>query len=445
MKQRIKKILSIGVFLMMAVTLVNQAGSSPMSRAADNLVTISTAEDFGSFIAAVHAGDTYAGKSVFLEADLVLDHTVVNLDVTGTGVFEGTLDGRGHTVTGINMAGGTNACLFNIGKDGDVRNLMITESYYTGTVNAAAIADTNDGIISNCVVHRTRINGVRAVGGLVCKNNGTIRNCACLDGTLKAEKPESYEEGCGGITMSNAGVVENSCNTSSVEAGGGITSIGGIVAYMENVEDADVFLCYSTAKLISQSKKGGIVGFLMNGSVDTCICSKESCEDICGDISLGEMYECSTMDGLAMLKPDFATALNAKRDPDDTELSEWVTNAGLGCVMPAFPGVLAPTPDSSDSQVSLPAPSGVKAKQAGKGKLKVTWKKVADADGYQVQVSYKKNFKKAKSYTTSKTKLVVKKLKKGKTVFVRVRGFVSDDDGPSYGTFSKKVKVKIKK
>ena len=67
-----------------------------------------------------------------------------------------------------------------------------------------------------------------------------------------------------------------------------------------------------------------------------------------------------------------------------------------------------------------------------------------DADGYSVELSSKKNFKKAKAYTTAKTKCVIKKLKKGK-VFVRVRAFVSDDDGPEYGAYSRKVKVTVKK
>lgn len=76
-----------------------------------------------------------------------------------------------------------------------------------------------------------------------------------------------------------------------------------------------------------------------------------------------------------------------------------------------------------------------KAKAAGKGKVKVTWKKVANASGYQVQVASKKK-------TTTKTSITMKKFKKGKKVSCKVRAYAGNK--ALYGAWSKAKKVKVK-
>ncbi|MCI8495626.1 MAG: hypothetical protein HFI74_08095 [Lachnospiraceae bacterium] len=64
------------------------------------------------------------------------------------------------------------------------------------------------------------------------------------------------------------------------------------------------------------------------------------------------------------------------------------------------------------------------AKAAGGKKLKVQWKKDAKADGYEIQCSLKKDFKKIAAKATVKkagtTKATIKKLTKGKKYYVRV-------------------------
>ena len=93
------------------------------------------------------------------------------------------------------------------------------------------------------------------------------------------------------------------------------------------------------------------------------------------------------------------------------------------------------------------------AKSKAKKKITVSWKKVKNAKGYQVQVAAKKNFKKSilKKFT-NKTKLTVKssKIKSKKTYYVRVRAYATykDKNGKAqkvYSKWSKKVrKIKAK-
>ncbi|MBR5180547.1 MAG: InlB B-repeat-containing protein [Lachnospiraceae bacterium] len=88
--------------------------------------------------------------------------------------------------------------------------------------------------------------------------------------------------------------------------------------------------------------------------------------------------------------------------------------------------------------------TGVKVK-AKKKALKVSFKK-QDEVTYQIQVSTKKNFKKnkTKTYTSSKNSYTIKKLKKKKTYYVRVRTVKVVDGIEVYGKWSAVKRKKTK-
>ncbi len=89
-----------------------------------------------------------------------------------------------------------------------------------------------------------------------------------------------------------------------------------------------------------------------------------------------------------------------------------------------------------------------KAKRKGK-KIILSWKSVVGADGYEIEYSLKKNYKKAKikKIKSGKKKYVLTKLKKGKRYYIRIRAFqyYQDKNGNqqvAYGKY-KTLKVKI--
>ena len=86
-----------------------------------------------------------------------------------------------------------------------------------------------------------------------------------------------------------------------------------------------------------------------------------------------------------------------------------------------------------------------KLKVSGKCKVKATWKKLTNVSGYQIQYAPNKKFKKAKRKTVKSTSVTIKKLKKKKTYFVRVRAYKLVDGKKVYGKWSVVKKVKIKK
>lgn len=81
-----------------------------------------------------------------------------------------------------------------------------------------------------------------------------------------------------------------------------------------------------------------------------------------------------------------------------------------------------------------------------KNSAKITFKKVSGAKSYEVVYAQDKKFKKAKKLIVKKTTATIKKLKKGKTYYVRVRAFKYDGSkNKIYGKYSKIKKVVIKK
>lgn len=87
-----------------------------------------------------------------------------------------------------------------------------------------------------------------------------------------------------------------------------------------------------------------------------------------------------------------------------------------------------------------------KVKATGKKKVKIIVKKTSEKiNRYEVILSTKKNFKKAKKVTTKKNAVTVKKLKAGKKYFVKVRAFKKVGNKKIYGKYSTVKKVIVKK
>ena len=95
---------------------------------------------------------------------------------------------------------------------------------------------------------------------------------------------------------------------------------------------------------------------------------------------------------------------------------------------------------------------GLKVKAQKKRKAKISWKVNKKASGYQIQYSTHKKFKKANKVITVKSgkkkKAALKKLKIGKTYYVRIRPYVTVKDASGlnqavYGKWSKAKRMRI--
>lgn len=114
----------------------------------------------------------------------------------------------------------------------------------------------------------------------------------------------------------------------------------------------------------------------------------------------------------------------------------------------ATPTPSTPTPILETSQ---PAPAvynldkvKLKAIKIKKGKAVIKWKSIKNASRYEIQYSSSRKFKKLQKKTTKKTSIVVKKLKKRKLYYIRVRAYSTINGKKVYGTFSSIRKIKTR-
>ncbi|MCI9616749.1 MAG: fibronectin type III domain-containing protein [Eubacterium sp.] len=99
------------------------------------------------------------------------------------------------------------------------------------------------------------------------------------------------------------------------------------------------------------------------------------------------------------------------------------------------------TKDRIQTKTRKPGPAKIKSVRYVKKKfIVIKFKKVKNAKKYQIQYATNKRFKKFTIKTTRKLKYTIKKLKKGKTYYIRVRGI----NETKKGSWSQKRKVTIK-
>lgn len=84
---------------------------------------------------------------------------------------------------------------------------------------------------------------------------------------------------------------------------------------------------------------------------------------------------------------------------------------------------------------------------AGKNQIKASWKKIKNINGYQIQYATNSKFGKGKSITVKKDKTIrtIKKLKRNKKYYVRIRCYKIVNNKKYYSTWSKAKPVTTKK
>ena len=108
----------------------------------------------------------------------------------------------------------------------------------------------------------------------------------------------------------------------------------------------------------------------------------------------------------------------------------------------------ANNPQPANTTVAKPGKVKISSvKNSQKKTIALKWTAVSGVKGYEIQVAQDKKFSKGlKKKNTSGTSLKIKKLKKGKKYYIRVRAYSTGTDGSKvYGDWSPVKKVKIKK
>ena len=111
--------------------------------------------------------------------------------------------------------------------------------------------------------------------------------------------------------------------------------------------------------------------------------------------------------------------------------------------------LIADTPANKNKKTNAIKPKAVKkltAKNSKKKCISLKWKKVSKSNGYEIQYALDKKYKRDKrKKSTYKLSYMIKKLKKNRTYYVRVRAYVICNGKKVNGSWSRTKKVGIKK
>ena len=158
---------------------------------------IGTAEDLEEFAVLVNDGNVYANAVLTADIDRGIDGTMIGTEANR---YQGTFDGKGHTIK-VNMFPEANdASLFwYTGFGAVIQNLKVTGTITTANKFAAGIVVRNFGIIRDCFVDLTinsSVAGDATHGGIAAIGYGgtTIENCLAKI-TIQGEGTQN----CGGV------------------------------------------------------------------------------------------------------------------------------------------------------------------------------------------------------------------------------------------------------
>ena len=206
----------------------------------DKAVMIFTIEELIAFANDVNAGNTYAGKTVILGADIDLNNMEWTPIGTSDAPFKGTFDGNDMTISNlnVNMPGKSNAGLFGFTRDGEIKNLTVENATVVGRLNVGVVAGTPyTSKFTNITVKGTvKVDGMSYVGGVGGKNayaNWTDITVDVKDGSyVKADSVENgsaYRSYVGGVVGFNGEGGHTFKNiTSNIDVIGTVCDIGGV-------------------------------------------------------------------------------------------------------------------------------------------------------------------------------------------------------------------------
>ena len=227
---------------------------------------ISTAAQLAAFRDRVNNGTTYEGQTVRLTADIDLKNE--EWTPIGTGSFQGTFDGGGYHISGLNVNMTTTYVgLFGSVYNGTVRNLRVSGSVTTTQSYAGGIAGLLGGnsTVENCIFSGEVSSGSNTAGGIVGYINSSSARVA---GCHTKGKVTATEKTAGGIAGENYGSIDGCYCEADVTVTGSGGSAGGIAG---DCTRGTLTHCYATGSISGQSGVGGIVGDNYSSTLTGCI------------------------------------------------------------------------------------------------------------------------------------------------------------------------------
>lgn len=214
---------------------------------------------------------TFEGITINLMNDIELTKEWTPIGISSSYSFEGTFNGNGHTISGVNISATDNVQGFFGYLKGTVKNLNIegTVEAKGDSVGGLVGAMAPGSVVSGCTVN-VNVSGKDRIGGVVGQNySGRIVDCHNLgnvQGNVKV----------GGVVGENwNGQVKRCSNAGRISSSGkgvGTYGTGGVVG-RSVAKDAVITECFNTGEINSANEcAGGVVGYAnaAGSTIDSC-------------------------------------------------------------------------------------------------------------------------------------------------------------------------------
>ena len=216
--------------------------------ASGTTITIANAGQLAKLAAVANGGADFNGITIILSADIDLSaHYWVPIG-TATSPFNGTFNGSGYTITGMNINEEDldNVGLFGYANSASISNLTVSAGTVAGDENVGILAGSLISCdISNCTVSANRISGTRNVSALVgyrdkitatdCSVTGTtavsLANSANNYSTLSSNQDKPCDVTLTGRTLHKDGKWNTICLPFDYDPAYGVLSGDCVVIY----------------------------------------------------------------------------------------------------------------------------------------------------------------------------------------------------------------------
>ena len=170
--------------------------------------------------------------------------------------YEGTFDGGGHTISGLNVTGEfVYAGLFGTVKDGTIKSLTVAGKVSPSNsqcIVGGIVGYASNAVIKNCSNHCSVTGRTTSIiGGIAGFNSsGAIIDCYNV-GTISGI---NYAEAIGGIVGSNSGTISNCYNVGTVSND---KSVGEIAGHNNGTVENCYYLAGTNLNAVGQNNSNG--------------------------------------------------------------------------------------------------------------------------------------------------------------------------------------------
>lgn len=256
----------------------NAEGLSAWGEAARAVISTGTEDTDGDY----NAEYTTDMPNLTLAADITLTGEnnwtplgYVSEDKSTYYPYIGTIEGNGHTITGLNInsTGDYIAFVGSLGPNSEVKNLTFKDANIVGGEHVATVAADCVGNVTNChVTGSSSVSGDYRAAGVIAGNAGGIIS-GCTNAAAVTVNVNDVNWGSGGVVGINGhnGIVIGCFNSGDITASGSSNTqnCGGVVGL--NYDESTIIACGNTGKVEASVKGvGGIAGGNYGAPVYAC-------------------------------------------------------------------------------------------------------------------------------------------------------------------------------